>query len=55
MSGNINDKTAAQDWQSKKSHYPNLDGEWQQRVFAIMACCQLTLATLCHPLLRLIL
>lgn len=27
MADNINDKQAAQDWQSKKSQYPNLDGE----------------------------
>lgn len=25
--GNINDREAAQNWQSKKSQYPNLDGE----------------------------
>ncbi|SPO20005.1 uncharacterized protein UTRI_00397_B [Ustilago trichophora] len=25
MSGNINDRQAAENWQSRKSHYPNLD------------------------------
>lgn len=25
--GDINDESAAQDWQSRKSHYPSLDGE----------------------------
>ena len=30
--GDINDKQAAKNWQSRKSHYPNLDGEHEDPI-----------------------